>query len=720
MDQMQWKEASAYVLYCLAATALLGAVFLFHFSGTKRDIEKQAEIRLIEVTRQYAATIRAKMESELDTVRALASVFGQLGLTDHELAIPLLAEQVKRNRFKRMSFISAEGMAFATDDLVYQARGRAYYWKALRGESSLEVLTVDRTDDDVVTIYTAPIRVDGRIEAALSATRGTAALLSSIDARPFDGDGQVVVTDDTGRVLFWEGGPLRDRFTNIMALMPSGSKTPDDLGSGGTFSWRGESYFMAHDKLDGIADWHVFSIVPASALLGNADKMEREAACLPLLITANLTFLLLLARRHYRTTRRLELAKSSLETVIENIPGGFFRYDNDEGRRIDYVSEGFLRLLGHTRESFAAACGNRFDLMVHADDRERVLTSLEEQLAHGDHHTVEYRVPTADGRVLWLYDRGQLVREPERSRFYVIVMDITPIRRMQQALKLSEERYRILTELSERIIFEHNLERGEEFLSPAFREKFGYDPELDPSTGALSETCVHEEDRTVYRSLVSRLLSGKSSSEEVRFLCQPAGFLWCRVQALAIRDDAGRPVRVVGEITDIDQEKRNTERLRIRAQRDPLTGLYNASAARGLIQSRLSSSSAGELHALLVLDMNHFKKINDTCGHLAGDRALLEVAHRLRATLRDTDIAGRIGGDEFVILLRDLPSRETLGQCVERIRKALTFPVGDGLSVSVSLGSAVFPDDAGDYLELFRLADAAMYADKKRSRARNA
>ena len=322
--------------------------------------------------------------------------------------------------------------------------------------------------------------------------------------------------------------------------------------------------------------------------------------------------------------------------------------------------------------------------------------------------------------MLWLYDRGQLVREPERSRFYVIVMDITPIRRMQQALKLSEERYRILTELSERIIFEHNLERGEEFLSPAFREKFGYDPELDPSTGALSETCVHEEDRTVYRSLVSRLLSGKSSSEEVRFLCQPAGFLWCRVQALAIRDDAGRPVRVVGEITDIDQEKRNTERLRIRAQRDPLTGLYNASAARGLIQSRLSSSSAGELHALLVLDMNHFKKINDTCGHLAGDRALLEVAHRLRATLRDTDIAGRIGGDEFVILLRDLPSRETLGQCVERIRKALTFPVGDGLSVSVSLGSAVFPDDAGDYLELFRLADAAMYADKKRSRARNA
>ena len=200
----------------------------------------------------------------------------------------------------------------------------------------------------------------------------------------------------------------------------------------------------------------------------------------------------LVARMQHRATRRLEKLNRSLETVIENIPGGFFRYDRDAGQAFDYVSEGFLRLLGHTRESFAAACGNRFDRMVHPDDRERVLASVREQTTRGDDATVEYRVFTADGRVLWLYDRGHLVREPSgRSRLYVIVMDITPLRQTRQALKISEERYRILTELSERIIFEHDLRGREGFLSPRFRDKFGYEPERDPATGALSETCVY-------------------------------------------------------------------------------------------------------------------------------------------------------------------------------------------------------------------------------------
>lgn len=729
MDHTQWKETRTYVLYCLAATILLSAVFLLYFASAKRGIEAQAEEQLAEVTRQYTAVIQTELEGELNTVRALASVFGRLGLTDREQVLPLLLERVRLKKLKRMGLVTAEGMAFTTDDLVFQVRDREYYRRALQGEASLQVLLVDRTDNDIINVYTAPIRVNGRTEAALFATRRMSEFIGAIDDRLFKGAGQVVVTDGTGRILFRGHGPIRlEHFSNIMELAPPdapprpGGRAPDLLGNGGKFVYGGKSFFMAHGKLSGVADWHVFSLVSASTLLRDVGRMESEVVCLLLfLIVVSLLCLWLVARMQHRATRRLEKLNRSLETVIENIPGGFFRYDRDEGQAFDYVSEGFLRLLGHTRESFAAACGNRFDRMVHPDDRERVLASVREQTTRGDDATVEYRVFTADGRVLWLYDRGHLVREPSgRSRLYVIVMDITPLRQTRQALKISEERYRILTELSERIIFEHDLRGREGFLSPRFRDKFGYEPERDPATGALSETCVYEEDRGIYRNLVSRLLSGSSSSEEVRFLCQPSGYLWCRVQALTIRDEAGRPVRVVGEITDIDREKRNTERLRIRAQRDPLTGLYNASAVRALIQSGLESLSVRDRHALLVLDVNRFKEINDTCGHLAGDRALLEVAQRLLSALRDKEIAGRIGGDEFVALLRDVPTPADLARRVEHIRSVLSFPIGCGLAVSVSLGSAVFPDDGETYLDLFRRADAAMYADKKRSRARKA
>ena len=124
MDHTQWKETRTYVLYCLAATILLSAVFLLYFASAKRGIEAQAEEQLAEVTRQYTAVIQTELEGELNTVRALASVFGRLGLTDREQVLPLLLERVRLKKLKRMGLVTAEGMAFTTDDLVFQVRDR--------------------------------------------------------------------------------------------------------------------------------------------------------------------------------------------------------------------------------------------------------------------------------------------------------------------------------------------------------------------------------------------------------------------------------------------------------------------------------------------------------------------------------------------------------------------------------------------------------------------
>lgn len=333
---------------------------------------------------------------------------------------------------------------------------------------------------------------------------------------------------------------------------------------------------------------------------------------------------------------------------------------------------------------------------------------------HSDYDTVEYRVTKADGQILWLFDKAQLVRdESGRAWFYVIVMDITSLRNTQQELKISEERYRILTELSERIIFEHDIQTRRSYFSPRFREKFGYDPAVDSASGSLSEHCIHSLDRPLYRRFVTQILSGHSAPAELRFLKHPSGFLWCRVQAVAIFDESGQPVRLVGEIEDIDAEKRDTERLRMKAQLDPLTGLYNASSVRKRIEASLQQSPSVGMHVLAVIDVNHFKQINDTCGHLTGDHALIETARRLGSMLNEGDIAGRIGGDEFIALFRGVPSMGALEKRIDELRRGLSFPLPDGLSMSASIGIAAFPNDAADYTGLFRLADASMYADKR-------
>ncbi|WP_300848367.1 sensor domain-containing diguanylate cyclase, partial [uncultured Bilophila sp.] len=275
---------------------------------------------------------------------------------------------------------------------------------------------------------------------------------------------------------------------------------------------------------------------------------------------------------------------------------------------------------------------------------------------------MEYRARTADGHTLWLFDNGQLVRDDNGEWFYVIVMDITPLRNAQQELRISEERYRIITELSESIIFEHDLRRRRFYLSPRFREKFGYTPDVDTGSDSLPETCIYYEDRQLYTDFVATLRAGRPACAELRLVRHPSGSLWCRVSAAAIFDDANVPVRVVGDITDIDRAKRTAERLGLQAETDPLTGLYNKRTASARIAACLEEGRPAGLHALLVIDINHFKRINDTCGHLSGDEALAEMARRLLTAIRQHDIAGRVGGDEFIVLLRDVPDRDTLAK----------------------------------------------------------
>lgn len=523
-----------YALYCIVAAALLAVVFLFYFSRTKQNIQEQAEAQLTEVTRQYANAIKADMRGNIQTVEALAHVFGELGQGNPETIIPLITGAVGTLRLKRMGFVTLDGMAHTTDGLTFDARDRLYFKRALTASPTVAILLVDKTDNTPINVYVSPIVHKGKVLGALFATVQTDAFIMSIDDRLFNGSGQVLVTNNQGHILFRGRGPIQlARYNNIAELIPTGvpaatgNDISDTFGSGGLFRYDGSPYYMAHSKLEITStDWHIFSIVPEDTLTANVGTIQREVLYLMLFfIGLSMVFLWLVLRMQGRQAKRLRRAKQFLETVIENIPGGFFRYSNDEKQEFDYISEGFLKLLGHTRASFREAYGNRFDNLVHPEDRKRVLDSINSQIKHSDYDTVEYRVTKADGRILWLFDKAQLVRDENgRSWFYVIVMDITSLRNTQQELKISEERYRILTELSERIIFEHDLVTRCSYFSPRFKEKFGYDPAVDSASGSLSEYCIHAVDRPLYRRFVTQILSGHSAPAELRFLKQPSGF----------------------------------------------------------------------------------------------------------------------------------------------------------------------------------------------------
>lgn len=196
-----------------------------------------------------------------------------------------------------------------------------------------------------------------------------------------------------------------------------------------------------------------------------------------------------------------------------------------------------------------------------------------------------------------------------------------------------------------------------------------------------------------------------------------------RVTISLLKDDSGAPMNYVGVFSDITDEKMEEDRLRHRASHDPLTGLPN----RMLLQDRLEQNLAvarrqqGGL-ALLYIDLDGFKPVNDTFGHLAGDQLLQGVAQRFQACVRESDTVARLGGDEFVILLTGLAveSGEASAQVAEKILEVLETPFDLGgarsAQVGASIGIALYPQDAATAQELMADADTAMYAAKRAGR----
>jgi diguanylate cyclase (GGDEF)-like protein/PAS domain S-box-containing protein len=194
-----------------------------------------------------------------------------------------------------------------------------------------------------------------------------------------------------------------------------------------------------------------------------------------------------------------------------------------------------------------------------------------------------------------------------------------------------------------------------------------------------------------------------------------------QVHALPILNDKSEVLIGMAVAQDVTEQRQAEEKVRWQAYHDPLTRLPN----RVLLLDRLErilamSKRSGEIAALLFLDLDHFKQINDTLGHAAGDRLLQVVALRLTGCLRAEDTVARIGGDEFIVLLPGLHAAEDATLVLQKITALLAEPIlidGHEMSVSASVGISLFPDDGQDAGTLLKRADAAMYQAKRDHKA---
>lgn len=288
----------------------------------------------------------------------------------------------------------------------------------------------------------------------------------------------------------------------------------------------------------------------------------------------------------------------------------------------------------------------------------------------------------------------------------------------------SEQKYRSVVESVKEVIFQTDTSGRWVFLNPAWTELTGF--ALEESTGTTALSYVHHDDRQRYREHFQMLIEGKRqfARHEIRYLTNDGGFRWVELHAQATLDSEGAIVGTSGTLNDVTERKALGEQLVHQAFHDPLTHLPN----RTFFMERLTrslSAARGRAHsvAVLFLDLDNFKVVNDSLGHRAGDQLLIMVGKRLQSCVRPSDTVARLGGDEFIVLLEEIVDGSKAGYLAERIAQQLEAPFsieGHEVFLAASVGIALSSSEYDQPDDLLRNADMAMYEAKKKGKARYA
>jgi len=302
----------------------------------------------------------------------------------------------------------------------------------------------------------------------------------------------------------------------------------------------------------------------------------------------------------------------------------------------------------------------------------------------------------------------------------VAAYDVTNRLSAQEAARRAEEKYRAIFENAVVGIFQHTPDGRPLNVNPAFARMHGFDsPEqlLREVSNAAKELFV--EPQQMAKIVRASAEQGSARGAEVELYRRDRSRFWVAVHLRAVHDASGAIAMFEGTAEDITDRKAAEAQVEFLAYHDALTRLPN----RILFEDRLENALAGarrtgEKLAVLFLDLDRFKNVNDSLGHGAGDAMLREIASRFRECAREEDTVARVGGDEFLILLRSVASREDAEAAASRIMDAITRPLtlqNQTLSTSCSIGISLYPGDGERGETLIRNADAAMYRAKENS-----
>ena len=537
----------------------------------------------------------------------------------------------------------------------------------------LRVLIVE-DDEDAANIVVRELKRGG-FDPVFERVDTPAAMRAALETKIWD-----VVTCDYEMPLF--SGPaalelMQERGLDLPFIVVSGK-----IGevTAGNMLKAGATDYLMKDKLQRLASAVERALTEAEVRRGRNRAQEALA----------------------RSEERLRLAIEASRLVL-------WDYDVPSGRV--YLSETWSEMMGGPAAPTETTIG-ALTALVPAEERAAVREAMIPAIkTEGTSYRVEHRISTPSGELRWIVSAGKVIERGADGRALRAIgtnLDITESKRAVERLRIGQTAARLI--VADWHVLEDQLEWSDspEWLRGPLPESGKYPPLKDQ---------VHPEDRELFLGMRAKTLdTGEEQSFEYRIVRTDGETLWIRSQHRVSAYSQGKVARILVALLDITEYRRALDQIHFLAYQDSLTGLPNRVLSRDRMQQAIAHADRSKTQvALLFIDLDNFKSINDSLGHPAGDALLKLVAATLRDCVRETDTVSRQGGDEFVVLITDLREADAVTPVMEKLIKRFnaSFQVGgEELQVSASVGVALYPDDGGDFDTLLKKADTAMYRAK--------
>ena len=726
--KLSWEDNAFKVSTLFVLLFVTAGLFIYGFSGYIS--KNQAEVgtqRLKDTVRQQAKYVDELIRRDIKYMESIANILEAEDLDSDYVTVQLKKLSAK-GVFNDLSIVHLDDKYYTHSNSLDTINKSGYFGQVQSGKHYITDVHINEEGEQCLDIV-IPVMKNGEVVAGLRGSMYTQNIGGIIEGDFFDGAGYFYIVDSKGNILYVTESEhaLYDGRTYFESIKDynydeayAADKTIEDISVGregvSSYSYNGKERYACYSPI-GINDWSIVIAVPKRHIDSNAELISEKAALLVLRIIGilGLAFLLIVynLRRSHKVVSK---AKEELELIAASIPGGIVIAKNDADFTPQYISKGFYELVGYERDEYTKGVKDGSIPTEHPQEHETNRMLIKEQLTNNREFSVDVRMYNKYSGYIWVHCSGRICKMTDGTELlYIVLVNITENIDLMKRLTKEQEFNNLISNLSDDGFFDCDLLNNTIRYSRNFADRFGISETMDNYPQSLLEAGVVAKDSVhIYETRFANADAGVVD-EEVQLYLPSGEIVWYLFRYSVIRDEKGQVVRAVGKMTDITKQKVKISELADKAQRDQLTGIYNKATTEQLIRETLAGRNECSHFALMIVDVDNFKNINDTCGHLYGDIFLSNLAGKLKSMFRPEDIIGRIGGDEFFVFVKDVYDPLSLQERAIEICRAFQqthVEHGASCNISVSIGIAFAPEHGVDFDTLYKNADLALYATK--------